>query len=114
MCVMAYSGAMSMCSGKMIYPNASSESLYFILGLSAIVLYGIIFNYKGKKTLISIAIASLGIICLVLSQMYWYSEITYYLSVLIIMTAIWNNGSLYYFLRHIGKLLSNQKTKVQS
>ena len=114
LCVMAYSGAMTMCSGKMIYPNAGSDAMYFILGLSTMVLLGILLNYKGRRTIASIVIAMIGITCLLLSQLLWYSEVAYYISVLIIVTAIWNNGSLYYFLRHIEKLLTKQKSKVQS
>ena len=102
-CVMAYSGAMTLCSGRMLYPNSNSQSIYFILGLSLIVLFGIILNYKGKRTIASIIIALLGISLLMLSQVYWYSEVGYYTSVLIIMTAIWNNGSLHYLLSKIFK-----------
>lgn len=111
---MAYSGAMTMCSGKMLYPNAGGESVYFLAGLSALIILGILLNYKGKKTLISLAIALAGIACLILSELYWYSETTYYLSVLIIITAIWNNGSLQYFINYIENLFSKQKSKVQS
>lgn len=114
LCVMAYSGAMTMCSGNMIYPNAGNESLYFLLGLSAIVLLGIILNYRGRRTHLALAIALVGIINLILSQVYWYSEVSYYLSVLIIITGIWYNGSLYHFIKHFEKLIIKEKTKVQS
>ncbi len=113
-CVMAYSGAMTMCSGKMIYPNSSSESTYFLAFLSILVLAGIAFNFKGFKTLISLGIAIVGISFLILSQVYWYSEIAYYLSVFIIVMAIWLNGSLTYFLRYIENLLFNQNRTIQS
>jgi len=111
---MAYSGAMTMCSGKMIYPNSSSESTYFLAFLSILVLAGIAFNFKGFKTLISLGIAIVGISFLILSQVYWYSEIAYYLSVFIIVMAIWLNGSLTYFLRYIENLLFNQNRTIQS
>ena len=114
LCVMAYSGAMTMCSGNMIYPNAGSESVYFLLGLSALVLLGIILNYRGRRTQMALVIALVGITNLILSQLYWYTEVSYYLSVLIIITGIWYNGSLYHFIKHFEKLIIKEKTKVQS
>lgn len=114
LCVMAYSGAMTMCSGNMIYPNAGSESVYFLLVLSALVLLGIILNYKGRRTILAIIIALVGITNLLLSQIYWYSEVSYYLSVLIIISGIWFNGSLYHFIKHFENLIVKEKSKVQS
>ncbi len=104
-CIMAYSGAMSLCSGKMIFPNAESSSSYFILGLSFIILLGILLNNKGKRTWIAAAITTIGILLLSISQFYSISEALYYTSVALLFFGIWFNGSFYYFYRKYFKLL---------
>lgn len=101
-CVMAYSGAVTLCSGKM-YPNSQSESVYFIFGLSLLILIGIALNYKGTRTIYSLLLATVGILFMMLSQVYWFSSAGYYSSVLIIVIAIWNNGSLHFLLNKLSK-----------
>lgn len=108
---MAYSGAMTLCSGKMLYPNSGNESIYFIAALCTVVILGIILNNRGIRTKVALTIASLGIISLLLSQMVWYSEVGYYVSVLIILTAVWINGSLLNFLNKIVKNYSINYSK---
>ncbi len=104
-CVMAYSGAVTLCSGKM-YPNSQSESVYFILGLSLIILLGIALNYKGTRTIFSLLLATTGIALMTMSQVYWFSSFGYYSSVFIILIAIWNNGSLHYLLNKLSNSYS--------
>ena len=111
---MAYSGAMSLCSGKMLYPNAGNDSILFIAALAILVLAGIIFNYKGRRTIYSVIIALVGITLLLLSQLYWYSEPAYYLSVAIIVLAIWNNGSLHHVLKYLENLVYKQNNKIRT
>lgn len=96
-CIMAYSGAMSMCSGKMLFPNADTYSSYFILGLSLVVLLGVLLNQKGKTTWIAVGITSLGILLLFISQFYNISETLYYTAVGLLFFGIWFNGSFKYF-----------------
>lgn len=96
-CIMAYSGAMSLCSGKMIFPNAHSYSGYFIVGISLIVILGILLNYKGRITCWSAGCASLGVAIITISQFVNLSEPLYYLGVFVLFFGIWLNGSFTYF-----------------
>ena len=104
-CVMAYSGAVSMCSGKMLFPNANSYSGYFMVGFSIIILLGILLNNKGSRTLISVSIVSIGILLLAISQFVILSEPLYYLACLIMLLGIWYNGSFTFFYK---KYLENK------
>lgn len=97
-CVMAYSGAVTMCSG-MRYPNAGSWEAYLSLGLAVFVLVGIAFNRKGKRTRIALGIASLGILLLFLGQFLIISMSNYYLGVALLFFGIWYNGSFTYFFK---------------
>jgi len=98
-CIMAYSGAMTLCSGRTLTPNAGTGSSYLIIGLSILVLASIAFNHKGKKTKIAILLSLLGIISLISSQFIFISQILYYIGVGILFFGIWYNGSFSFFYR---------------
>lgn len=95
---MAYSGAVTMCSG-MKYPNIGSWSAYLSLGLAVFVLLGIALNRRGRRTWIALAIAVLGILLLFISQFFIVSMLNYYLGVALLFFGIWYNGSFDYFFR---------------
>jgi len=104
-CIMAYSGAISMCSGKMIFPHADTTSSYILLGLSIVVLISILLNHKGKKTIIAGTLAFTGIIILLFSQFYFPSEPLYYLATALLFFGIWFNGSFEYFYKKYKKYI---------
>ena len=96
-CIMAYSGAMSMCSGKMLFPNADTYSGYFIVGISLIVILGILLNFKGPKTWWAVSFALFGSVIIAISQFITLSEHIYYTGVLMLFFGIWLNGSFTHF-----------------
>ena len=96
-CLMAYSGAVTLCSGHTLYPNAGSYSAYIILGLSVFILVSLVFNNKGLRTVISFLISIIGIASLMLSQFILMSSTLYYIGVGILVCGIWYNGSFFYF-----------------
>lgn len=99
-CIMAYSGALTLCSGSKIYPNAGGASAYITLGLCLVVLLGIIFNYKGSRTLIALFIALTGILFVFSSQFVFIGKFNYYTGVILLFFGIWYNGSFAYFYRN--------------
>lgn len=105
-CIMAYTGAMSLCSGTMLYPNANSWTAYLILGIAALVLAGIAYNYKGNKTWLALVLATTGMIALVVGQFYLISQTIYYLGVGLLFFGIWVNGSLFHFYPKISRALT--------
>lgn len=96
-CIMAYSGAVTMCSGNNLYPHAGSYMSYITTLLALLILIGIGFNYKGRRTLIALSIALSGISLIAISQFYWLSTVSYYLGSGLLFLSIWYNGSLLYF-----------------
>lgn len=98
-CIMAYSGAMTMCSGKMLYPHANTTASYLTIGVALFVLLSMFFNYKGRKTQVALAIAGLGVLMLLLGQFYFISMMNYYLGVILLFFGIWYNGSFFHFYR---------------
>ena len=107
-CIMAYSGAVSMCAGSNYFPNADAYSGYFIVGLSLVILLGILLNKRGIRTWIAASLAGVGIILLSISQFVYLSESIYYLASFTLFFGIWFNGSFGYFYNKIILLTSNK------
>jgi len=112
-CVMAYSGAMSLCSGRMLYPNAGGWSGYVTVGVAALVLISILINRRDGRTHIAALIALLGISLLAYSQFVVMSSIIYYLAVSILFFGIWYNGSFLHFYHTYFKKRLIQRLKSQ-
>jgi hypothetical protein len=102
-CIMAYSGAMTMCSGKMLYPNANTTASYLTIGIALLVLLSMFFNNKGRKTRVALVLASCGIVLMLIGQFYLISMVNYYLGVLLLFFGIWYNGSFSHFYHKYAK-----------
>lgn len=96
-CLMAYSGAVTLCSGNTLYPNVGGYSAYITVGLSLFILIVIVSNYKGKRTLQSLLITTVGVCILLISQFLYINSSLYYLAVCVLLFGIWYNGSFFYF-----------------
>ncbi len=100
-CIMAYSGAVTLCSGTSLYPNSGSTAVYLSLGIALFIIVSIAFNYKGRRTMISLGICSLAIGLLLLSQLVLMDSAIYTVASLILLFGIWYNGSFFYFYNKI-------------
>ena len=96
-CIMAYSGAVTLCSGTTMYPHADTTTSYLSLSLALFVMLSIYFNYKGKKTKYALFLTFIGMLLLMSSQLYWISEYLYYAGVGFLFFGIWYNGSFTFF-----------------
>jgi len=110
-CIMAYSGAMTLCTGTTMYPNADTSTSYISLGLALFVLFSIFFNNKGEKTKYALCFTMTGLFLLMGSQFYWISEYLYYLGVGFIFFGIWYNGSFGYFYQKVTTLFKRTTIK---
>ncbi len=111
-CIMAYSGAMSMCSGKMFSPNADAYSGYIIIGLSLLILFSILLNHKGTKTWIAAFIVLIGIGLLTMSQYQTMSESLYYVASFLLFFGIWFNGSFTFFYKRFFESRMKNNTSI--
>jgi len=105
-CIMAYSGAVTLCSGNTLYPNAGRMETYISIALAIFIVASIAFNFKGKQTKIGLSIALVGLICLTLSQTLWIDQNLFYTAVILLLLGIWYNGSFLYF---YNRIRSNQR-----
>ncbi len=108
-CLMAYSGAVSLCSGNMLFPNAGTWASYLTVALAIIVFLSILLNRKGTKTWFALGLASIGIVLLVAGQFYFISQVNYYLGVVFLFFGIWLNGSFLHYYQKTCAFLSTQK-----
>ncbi|MEL6654894.1 MAG: hypothetical protein AAFP77_10895 [Bacteroidota bacterium] len=108
-CLMAYSGAVSLCSGNMLFPNAGTWASYLTMGLAVVVFLSIILNRKGSKTWFALGLVTIGIVFLVAGQFLFISEFNYYLGVGFLFFGIWLNGSFLHYYHKTRAFLSTQK-----
>lgn len=98
-CILAYSSAITLCSGKTLYNHAPIWSSYISIGLACLVLLFILLNYRGIRTVLALITALVGVIFLIISELFTGELSFYYWGSSLLFFGIWMNGSLYYFYR---------------
>lgn len=118
-CVMAYSSTIMLCGKDKLIESQShhNSSLSIILTaiFSALVIAGILFNYRGTRTKYALALAGAGIFMMLNSVIKNGGQELYYIGVSIIFLSIWLNGSLISIFRKFKNAFSgNIKTAESS
>lgn len=109
---MAYSGAVTLCSGTTMYPNATSNMPYLISGISLVVMISLILNYKHKTTIVSMLIVCVGMVLMIMSQIYFMNNASYYLGAGLLFFGIWINGSFMYFYKKFSQSIKFNNTRI--
>ena len=112
-CILAYSSAITMCSGTKLYAHTPSWTSYLLLGLALLTILFILMNYKGKRTLIAAILATLGSFLMLASQFYTFDINHYYIGTSLLLFGVWVNASFVFFYRQwIKPLLLTLKSKI--
>jgi membrane-bound ClpP family serine protease len=98
-CILAYSSAITMCSGRKIYSHSPDWTSFLLLGLALLTLLLILFNYKGKRTITAAILVATGSALMFLSQFYTFSIYLYYLGTLLLLFGVWVNANFRFFYR---------------
>ena len=98
-CILAYSSAITMCSGTRIYSQTPGWTSYLLIGLAILTLFLVIFNYRGKRTLVSAGLVAAGSLFMLLGQFYTYQMTHYYLGTFLLLFGVWFNASFLFFYR---------------
>ena len=98
-CILAYSSAITMCSGAKVYTNAPSWTSYLLLVLAILTVLFILMNYKGRRTLIAATFASTGSLLMLASQFYTFDINHYYIGTFLLLFGVWVNASFRFFYR---------------
>jgi len=98
-CILAYSSAITMCSGTKLYTQTSGWTSYLLLGLAGLTLLFILLNYKGKRTIIAATFVGVGSLLMFACQFYTFNINHYYIGTFLLLFGVWVNASFRFFYR---------------
>ena len=96
-CILAYSSAITLCSGTKIYNHSPEWTSFISIGLAILTLFFVLINYRGKRTIFSAIMVLLGSVLIIRTELYTGEIIEYYYGVGLLMIGVWVNASFYYF-----------------
>lgn len=98
-CILAYSSAITLCSGARWYNHSPGWTSWISIGLLVITLLMILLNYRGKRTVFAAAMVLAGSFLIIRTELLTGDLTIYYYGVFMLLTGVWINASFYYFLR---------------
>lgn len=108
-CIMAYSSAITVCGGQDMYLHSNNWVSYIPIFLALMVNGILLFNYKGRKTVLAIATSLLAFAMILGAHQTIISSEYYNIGSILLLLSIWFNGSFFHFLNTIAKKVSNAK-----
>ena len=98
-CILTFSSAITLCSGAKIYQHAPGWASFISIGLAALTLFLLAWNYKGARTLLAAGLVLAGSYFIISSEL-WTGELAeYYWGAFFLLLGVWVNGSFYFFFR---------------
>lgn len=104
-CILAYSSAITLCSGAKVYNHAPNWASWISIGLAGLTLLLVLWNYKGYRTLSAAALILLGSYFILTSELQTGDLADYYLGATLLLGGIWVNGSFQYIVNRWGRPL---------
>lgn len=98
-CIMAYSSAITLCSGKKLYEADPTWGSYVSIGLAIFTLAIIIYNYKGFKTIAAAALVVIGSAFIFTSEFHTGEMMHYNFGASLLLLGVWLNANLMYFVK---------------
>lgn len=98
-CILAYSSAITMCSGTKLYMQSPGFLSYLPLALAFLTLLFIVLNNRGKRTIAAAALVGTGSLMMLACQFYTFNINHYYIGTFLILFGVWVNASFRYFFR---------------
>jgi hypothetical protein len=106
-CIMAYTSAISMCGGADMYFSQNNWVSYIPIVLSLVVIALIFMNRRGKRTNVALALATVGFILILLTHQLILTAVWYNAGTILLLLAIWLNGSFSSFVSSIKSVNSS-------
>jgi hypothetical protein len=98
-CILAYSSAITLCSGAKIYQHSPQWTSYISIALAAITLILVLWNFKGLRTILAAGCVVAGSLFIVVSEIHTGSPPHYYAGATLLMFGVWMNANFMYFYR---------------
>lgn len=109
-CVLAWSSAITLCSGEQIYDHSAGWTSWISVGLVALTLGLIVWNYRGARTLFAALAVLIGGVLVVRAELMTGSLPAYYTGSAFLLSGVWMNGSFLPLLRQwIAPMLRNRQ-----
>ncbi len=109
-CILAYSSAITLCSGKTLYNHDPGWTSFISIALALFTLVVILLNYKGRKTIIAAILVLIGSLFLIYSEMYTGDIYQYYWGTAFLLLGVWLNANLMYFYQKCKVLFFNKNS----
>ncbi|MCB9275152.1 MAG: hypothetical protein H6564_14005 [Lewinellaceae bacterium] len=95
-CLLAYSSAITLCSGVKVYQHEPGWPSWISIGLASLTLALVLWNYKGRRTLFAAALILSGSYFILSSELQTGELAVYYLGAALLLSGVWVNGSFRY------------------
>jgi hypothetical protein len=109
-CVMAYSSTVFICGKDTLIENHQQHnspiSIVVVAFFCALILIGLLLNFRGTRTKYALLFAGLGIFIILKTMIRSGGQELYYSGVTIVFIAVWLNGSLLSILTKIKNTFS--------
>ena len=110
-CIMAYTSAVTMCGGPDMDMSENNWISYLPIMLSLIIIGLILYNNKGGRSWVALAIALLGTLFILLTHQMILPAAYYNAGTILLFLAIWFNSNFISFLNELKSLLSSRALK---
>lgn len=106
-CMLAYSSAITVCSTKAMV-HTSGWASYISIALALFTLGIVVYNYKGKRTIVAASLILLATAIISYSELYSGEVVHYYTGCLFLFIGAWANGSFVFFARLIQSMFKKK------
>ena len=110
-CMLAYSTAITVCSTQAI-AHTTGWASYISISLALITLLIVLYNFKGKRTLLAASLILLGTIFISYSELITGNVAHYYWGSAALLVGVWANGSFLFFVKLLKSKFFKSASKV--
>jgi hypothetical protein len=100
-CILAYSSAVTMCSGATVYDHQPAWFSFVSIALGLLVIFSIARNYRGARSLLALGMALGGALLVCYSELRTGNLNHYRLGAFLLLSGALLNGGLYVVLRSL-------------
>lgn len=109
-CVLSYTSAITVCSAKSMGGHSPDWTSWISIAFALLTLVITAYNYKGRRTQFALLLIMAGIALVIYSELFSGLLQPYYWGCSLLITGVWVNGSLLYFIRKASQSKSAQLT----
>lgn len=98
-CILAYSSAITLCSGAQIRQHTTGWSSWISIALTLVILGILWYNFRGRRTWFAALLVVIGGGLILHAELFSGSHEVYYAGATLLLAGVWVNASFYFFYR---------------